>query len=102
MRNLDCLTEINARRSGGPKSPRRPEDMDRGNKSIASGGSHEETNQVHDLLSRATILALTGYLPLPALHLWPSAFAQIANRPSEALPALQGDQAVQQLKEQGA
>src|SRR5262245_21055710 len=56
---------------------------------------------VRKLTVAALIFGLTVWLSLPALYLRSSVFAQTANRASAALPTLQGEQAVKQLKEQG-
>ena len=49
----------------------------------------------------AVIFGLTAGLPTPALRARSSAPARAANSPSAALPALQGEKAVKQLKERG-
>lgn len=59
-------------------------------------------NRIARKLTVAAIISgLAAWLPLPALHVPSSASARAANRPSAALPALQGEKAVEQLKEQG-
>ncbi len=53
------------------------------------------------LIVAAIISGLAAWLPLPALHAPSTVSARVANRPSAALPTLQGEKAVEQLKEQG-